>query len=155
MFEHPLVIDHRPDHFLVHHVNLADLVRRAKPVEEMQEWNARFECGRVGNQRKVLRFLHRVGAQHRPTRLPRRHHVRVIAKNRKPLRRQRTRRDVENRRRQFAGDLVHVGNHQQQSLRGSESGGKRTGLQRAVNRARRAALALHLDRPTEWCPRDS
>jgi hypothetical protein len=38
-------------------------------------------------------------------------------------------------RRQLAGDLVHVRDHQQQALRRGEGRGQRTGLQRTVHRA--------------------
>ena len=73
------------------------------------------------------------------------HDVAVIAENRKRLRGQRARRDVKHRRRQFAGDLVHVRDHQQQALRRRERRAERAGLQRAVDRAGRAAFALHFD----------
>ncbi len=46
---------------------------------------------------------------------------------------------------QFAGDLVHVGDHQQQALRCGEGGGERPRLQGAVQGAGGAAFALHLD----------
>ncbi len=111
----------------------------------MQKWNPRFERGRVRDEREVVRFLHRVRAEHRPTRLPRRHHVLMVAENGQSLRRERASSDVKNRRRQFAGNFVHVGNHQQQPLRSREGGRQRTRLQRTVNRARRAAFALHFD----------
>jgi hypothetical protein len=46
---------------------------------------------------------------------------------------------------QLAGDLVHVGDHQQQTLAGGEGRRQRAGLQRAVHRAGGAAFRLHLD----------
>ena len=76
----------------------------------------------------------------------------MITKDGKPLRRQRAGRNVENHRREFAGNLVQVGNHQEQTLGRSERGGKRTGLQRAVNRARRPTLALQLDHRRNGLP---
>jgi len=45
---------------------------------------------------------------------------------------------------QLAGDLVHIRDHQQQTLRRGKGGGKRAGLQGAVHRASRAAFGLHL-----------
>ena len=53
--------------------------------------------------------------------------------------------DVENAGEQFAGDLVHVGDHQQQALRRSVGGRQSAGCQRAVHDAGRAAFRLHLD----------
>ena len=57
----------------------------------------------------------------------------------------RARGDVEDRRRQLAGDLEHVREHQQQALRRGERRRQRAGLERAVDRAGGASLALHLD----------
>ena len=51
---------------------------------------------------------------------------------------------MEDRGRQFAGDLVHVGDHQQQALGSGERGGQGAGAQGAVHRAGRAGFALHL-----------
>ena len=53
---------------------------------------------------------------------------------------------------QLAGDLVHVGDHQQQALRRGEGGGERAGLQRAVEGAGGAAFALHLDHRRHGAP---
>ena len=123
MLEHARLVDHRPHDLIRHHLDLRDLVRRAEAVEEMQKRNARFERGGVRDERKILRFLHGGRAEHRPAGRARRHHVAVIAEDGKRLRRQRARRDVKHRRRQFAGNLVHVRDHQQQPLRGGERRG--------------------------------
>ena len=45
----------------------------------------------------------------------------------------------------LAGDLVHIGDHQQQALRSGVGGGQSAGAQRAVNGAGGAGLRLHLD----------
>ncbi len=63
--------------------------------------------------------------------------------------------DVEDRRRQLAGDLVHVGDHQQQALRRREGRRQRAGLQRAVHARRRRRLRSASRRPWGWCPRCS
>ncbi len=44
----------------------------------------------------------------------------------------------------FAGNLVHVGDHQKQTLRCCISGGEGTGLERTVDSASGATLRLHL-----------
>ena len=80
------------------------------------------------------------------------HHIRVVAENRKRVRRQRARGHMERRRRKLARDLVHVGDHQQQALRRSEGGGQRPGLQGAMNRAGGAALTLHFDHAWHRAP---
>ena len=95
-------------------------MRGAEAIEEMQKRNARLQRGGMRDEREILRFLHGSRAEHRPTGRARRHDIAVIAEDRKRLRGQRARRDVKDRRRQFAGDLVHVRDHQEQSLRSGE-----------------------------------
>ena len=51
---------------------------------------------------------------------------------------------MEHAGQQFAGDLVHIGDHQQQSLGSGVGSGQRAGIQRAVHRACRAGFRLHL-----------
>ncbi|GFI66795.1 hypothetical protein IMSAG192_00317 [Muribaculaceae bacterium] len=55
-----------------------------------------------------------------------------------------TGRNMEHAREQLAGNLVHVGNHQQQALRSGIGGSKRTGLKRTVHGTCRTGLRLHL-----------
>ena len=80
------------------------------------------------------------------------HHIGVVAEDRQRVRRQRARRDVHDERRQLAGDLVHVGDHQQQALRRGERRRQRAGLQRAVDGAGGAALGLHLGHLRDRAP---
>ena len=56
-----------------------------------------------------------------------------------------TGRDMEDGREQLACDLIHVRDHQQQTLRSGVGGGQRAGCERAVHRAGGAGLGLHLD----------
>ena len=60
---------------------------------------------------------------------------------------------MEDRAGQFAGDLVHIGDHQQQTLRGGEGGGQCAGLQCAVDGAGRAAFGLHFDHRGNCSPK--
>src|ERR1019366_3556522 len=52
--------------------------------------------------------------------------------------------DMEYRRRELAGDLEHVRDHQQQTLRRREGCRQRAGLKRPVQRAGGTPFALHL-----------
>ncbi len=133
------------------HVDLADFVRSAETVEEVEERNFRLQGGEVGDKRKVHDLLHRVGREHRKTRLTASHHVRVIAENVESVRRKGTSAHVEDGGQQFARDLIHIGDHQEQALARGVSGGKRTCHEGAVHSARRAAFGLHL-RQTELLP---
>ena len=111
----------------------------------MQERHARFQRGRLGDQRKIGGLLNGVGGEQRKTGRPSCHHVAVVAEDRQRMGSDRTGGDMNDRRRQLASDLIHVGDHQQQALRRGERRAQRTGLQRPMQRAGGAAFALHLD----------
>ncbi len=143
--EHQLVVYHFPHHFGRHLLDLGDFVRSAETVKEMQDRHARFQRCRLGDQRHIHRLLHRIGGETGKAGRACRHHVAMVAENRQALGGQRTRCDVHHEGRELSGDLVHIGDHQQQALRCGKGGRQRAGLQRAVYRAGRAALALHLD----------
>ena len=134
------------------HLDRVQLVRGAEAVEEVHERHPRLERGRLGHERKIVGLLHRGRREQREAGLPYRHHVRVVAEDRQALRRERAGGHVDHGRRQLAGDLVHVRDHQQEALRRRERRRERTALQRSVQRARRAALALHLDHRRHAAP---
>ena len=152
VLDHAFFIDHLEQYLVRQGDDFRDLVRSAEPVEEMQKRNTRFERGRVRDQRQVLRLLHRRRAKHCPAGRARGHHIAVIAEDRQRLCRERSRGDVKHGRRQFAGDLVHVRDHQQQSLRRRERRAERAGLKRTVDHSGSAAFALHLDHGRNRAP---
>ena len=139
-----IVADHRAHLGVREQRELVHLVRGAESVEEMHERNAAFEGRRLGDQGEVVSLLHRTGAEQGEAAGADRHHVGMVAEDRQRLGGDRARRDMEHRRGQLAGDLEHVGQHQQQALGGREGRRQRAGLQRAMDRAGGAALALHL-----------
>ena len=126
-------------------LELADLVGGAEPVEEVDERNAALVSRSVGDERKVVRFLNGAAREHRPTAGAGRHDVGVIAEDRKRVRRDAARGDVEDGRRLLARDLEHVRDHEEQPLRRGERAGQRARLKRAVDRARGARFALHFN----------
>ena len=73
------------------------------------------------------------------------HDVGVIAKDVQRVGRHGTGGHVEHGGQALASDLVHVGNHEQQTLGGRIGGGDGTSTERAVNRTGCASLGLHLD----------
>ena len=145
VLQNEVVRQHCAHHVVADDPDLVDLVRGAEPVEEVHERNASVHGGDVGDQGEVLRLLHRRGAEHCPPRHPRAHDVRVIAEDRQGVGGQRARRDVDHARRQLAGDLVHVGQHQEQTLGRCEGRAKSAFLYGAVQRSGRSGLGLHLD----------
>ena len=98
----------------------------------------------MGDQRHVVRFLDRVARQHGETGLAAGHNVAVITEDVQRVVRQGAGADMEDRGRQFAGDLIHVGDHQQQALGRGEGGGQRAGGQGAVHSAGSTGFGLHL-----------
>jgi hypothetical protein len=140
-----VVVDELPHRVVIDGLDRGHFVRGAEAVEEVNERHpAAQRCG-MGHQCHVVGLLHRVGAQHRGARLPRRHHITVIAEDAQRMGGDRAGRHVDHRRCQLAGDLVHVRDHEQQSLRGRECRPEGPGLQRSMERTGCAGLALHLD----------
>ena len=117
---HQLGVDQRAQIIVRQLLDLADLVRSAKSVKEVQKGNARLKRSGLGDEGEVHHFLDRIRRDQAEARRARGHHVTVVAKNREGVRGQRARRDVQHRRRQLTRDFEHVGDHQQQALRGGK-----------------------------------
>ena len=124
MGQHGVVVDQRPQVVVVEQGDLVDLVRRAEPVEEVQERHPGPQRGGVGDGGEVVRLLHAAGGEHRPAGGAGVHHVAVVAEDRQGVRGDRAGGDVDRARRQLAGDLEHVRHHQQQALRRGERRGQ-------------------------------
>ena len=128
----------------VDRVDLLDFMTGAETVEEVQERHGALQGRQMGDQGQVVRFLDGVAGQHRETGLAAGHNVAVIAENVQRVIRQGTGADMEDRGRQFAGDLVHIGDHQQQALGSGERGRQSAGGQGAVHSAGSTGFTLHL-----------
>ena len=129
--------------FGVDGVDLLDFVAGAETVEEVEERHGALQGRQMGNQGHVVRFLDRVAGQHGETGLAAGHNVAVITENVQRVIGQGAGADMEDRGRQFAGDLIHVGDHQQQALGRGEGGGQSAGGQGAVHSAGGAGFGLH------------
>ena len=134
-------------------IDRVELVRRSEPVEEVEEGDSRAQGRGVSNQCEVLRLLDGGGAEEREARRSGRHHVGVVAEDRERVGRDRPRRDVEHRRGELSGDLEHVREHEQEPLGGRERRRECSRLERPVDGARGAALALHLHDLRDHAPR--
>ena len=139
------VTDEGAEIAVVEQLDLVDLVAGAEPVEEVQERHARPQRRGVADEREVVGLLHRAGGQHRPAGGAGVHHIGVVTEDRQGVGGDGAGGDVDHARRQLAGDLEHVGHHQQQALAGRERRRQRTLLQRAVQRTGGARFGLHLD----------
>ena len=122
--------------------NLGDFVGGAEAVKEVHERNAGLEGGDLGDEGEIGNFLHGVGGKHGPSGGAAGHYIRMVAEDGERVRGQGAGGDMHGGRGEFTGDLEHVGDHEQEALRGGEGGSESTGLQCAVQRAGSAALAL-------------
>ncbi len=139
-----LVADEGAHHIVVEDRDLVDLVGGPEAVEEVEERQPGPQGGGVAHQGEVVGLLHRACREHRPAGGPGVHDVAVIAEDREGVGRDRPGRDVDDRRRQLAGDLEHVGDHQQEALRRRERRAQGALLEGAVHRARGTSLRLQL-----------
>ena len=130
-----VIIDQLRQIVVVQHLDLLDLVRSAEAVEKVQERHARLDGRQMRNGGQIHGFLYAGGSQHRKSCAATGHHVAMVAKDREGMRRQGTGADVENGRQAFAGDFIHIGDHQQQSLRSRKSRRQGSGAQRTVHSA--------------------
>ena len=140
-----VAVEHRGERSVVDDLDLLNFVRGAESVEEVQERNARLKRHDVRHACQIHYLLHRRGGQHGEACLTGGHYVLMVAEYRERLRGQCAGRDVEHAREQLARDLVHVGDHEQETLRRGEGRGERTALQRTVHRSRGSRFRLHLD----------
>jgi hypothetical protein len=142
---HGVLIDQGVEVRVVEEVDPVDLVARPEAVEEVKERHAGGERRGMRYERQVLGLLDRRRREHGPSRRAHGHDVGVVAEDRQRMRGDGPCRHVDHGRRQFAGDLEHVRQHQEQALRGGECRGERAAHHGAVQHPRGARLALHLD----------
>ena len=96
------------------------------------------------HESEIHRFLHGRRRDHRIPRLTAGHDVGMIAKDVQRMRRERTGGHVHDHGQKFARNLIHIGDHQEQTLRRRIGSGERACGKGPVNGARRAAFRLHL-----------
>ena len=145
IFLQSLVVNQLAKLLHISSLNLLNFMRGAEAVEEVYERHAAFDSGEVCHRSEVHDFLDAAGGQHGEARLTAGHHVGMVAENRQSLSCQSAGRDVEHARKQFTGNLVHIGNHQQETLRGGVGGGESASLQAAVDGTGCTGFGLHLN----------
>ncbi len=152
MLNNQILIDHETHVVLTELCDLLHLVGSAKAVEVVQEGDAGTQGRRLSDQGKVHDLLDIVGTKHGPAGLTAGHDVGVVPEDGEALSRDGASGNMEDGRSELPGDLVHVRNHQQQTLGSGKGGGQRTGLQGAVNGTGRSPLGLHLDHLGDGSP---
>ena len=114
---------------LLDEFHLLILMRGAESVEEIDEGNACLDSRQMSHGAQVHNLLHRTLGQHSKTSLSTSHHIAVVTKDTQRMSGNGTCRHMEHAGKQLASNLVHVGDHQQQTLTGSEGGSQGTCLQ--------------------------
>ena len=144
MRQYGLLVEHCVDRLVGDGDCLVHLVRGAESIEKVEERNARLQRGDVRHQGQVGSLLHGARRQHGVSRGAAGHHVRVVAEDGQRMGRHRARGHMNDVAGQLPSDLVHVGDHQQQSLRRGKCSAEGARLQCAMHGASGPALALHL-----------
>ena len=141
---HGVHVAHVLEILIIPHGDLLDLVGGAEAVEEVDKGNLALQRGQMCHGGQIHDLLHVALAQHGEAGLTAGHHVGVVAEDVQRLGGHGTGGDVEHAGQLLRCDLVHVGDHQQQTLGRGVGGGQRTCAQRAVDSAGSARLGLHL-----------
>ena len=124
-----LLVDKRSQVLILQSLDLLDLVRGTETVEEVHERYTRLDRSQVSDTGQVHNLLYGTLGQHGETCLTGRHHVLMVTEDTQRMRSQCTSGYVENARKQFTGDLVHIRDHKQQTLRSSVGCCQGTSLQ--------------------------
>ena len=122
-----------------------NLVGGAEAVEEVEEGHAGPSVAAWAMRAKSIASWTLLEAEQGPAGRAAGHDVRVVAEDREGLGRDGAGGDVEHGRGQLAGDLEHVGDHEEQALDGGEGRGECPAGQCSVHRAGSARLGLELD----------
>ncbi len=118
---------------LVENLNLLYFVAGAETIEEMQERNAALDCAQMRYCGKVLRLLYRAGSKKGKACLAACHYVLMVSEDGEGVACKCAGRHVKYAGKKFAGHLIHIGNHEQETLRSGISAGKGACLKRAVH----------------------
>ncbi len=138
-----LVVNQGSKLVLIDDFDFLNLVGSAETVKEVHKRNTRLDGRQVGDTREVHNLLNAALGKHGEACLAHRHYILMVTEDWQGVGCESTSRNMEHGREQLACNLVHVGDHQQQTLRRSVGSGQGTRLKRAVNSAGGTALALH------------
>ena len=119
------------------------LMGGAETVEEREERNLALEGCEVGDERHVHFFLDGSCGGQRETGVPACHDVGMVAEDCERLTGERTRRHMEDAGEHFARDLIHIRDHEEQTLRSGVGACQRTCGKSSVHSARGAGFGLH------------
>ena len=111
-FVHRTIVQEACQFVIFENFDLLHFVGSPEPIKEVQERHPTLNRRQMGDCRQIHHLLHAAFGQHGEAGLPRRHNVGMIAENADRIGADDPGADMEYARQQFAGDFVHVGNHQ-------------------------------------------
>ena len=129
---------------IVDELNFLNLHTGSEPIKKVHKGKARSNAGQMRHQGQIHHLLHGSGSQQGKSGLPHRIDVRVVTEYGKRMGCHGACRNVKHHGHQFSGNLVHVGDHQQQPLGGRKGGGKCPRGETPVNSAGSTGFRLHL-----------
>ena len=138
-----LLIDHTSQIVIIPDLDLLLLMRGTEAVKEMQERQTALDSRQMCHGGQIHSLLHAGRTQHGKACLVTGHNVTVIAEDAESMTGDGARRNVHNAGQQLTRNSVHIGDHQQKTLRCSICRSKRTRSQSAVESTCSAALRLH------------
>ena len=131
--------------FVIPYCDLLDLVGCSESVEEVEERNSAFDSCKVSYRSEVHNFLNAALSQHCETCLTASIYVGVVTEDVQCMCRNCTSRNMEYCRKEFACDLVHVRDHQEEALGSCVSSCQSSGSEGTVYCSGCSSLRLHLD----------
>ena len=112
----------------VHYFNFLDFVGCTEAIEEVDERKGTFKSGQVSNTSQVHNFLNVGFCQETAAGSTSRHNVLVVAEDAQCMVSQCTGSNMEYTREHFAGNFVHVRDHEQEALGSRICSGQSTSL---------------------------
>ena len=126
-----------------------DFVGGPEAIEEVEEWKAGLDGGKVSDSRKILSLLDTVGAEHWHVGAPGSVDITVVVVDGETTESEGTSRNVDNSRAVLASDLVKIWDHEKKTLGGGEGCGESADRGRTVDGS--AGTTLGLEHPhVDW-----
>ena len=139
------MVDDFSEVIVVEDFDFLDFMGGAEAVEEVDEGDAAFDGGEVGDGAEVHDFLDAAAGEEGAAGGPGAHDVLVVTEDVERVGGKGSGADVKYAGQEFAGDFVHVGDHEEESLGGGVGGGEGSGLKGSVEGSGGAAFGLHFD----------
>jgi len=142
-FGNGILINHICKILVIPLLDLLNLVRGAEAVKEMDKRNSAFDCGKVSNRAEVHNLLRVCGSEHSEACLTASINIGMIAENVESMRSYTACGNMNNAGKKLTCNLIHIRNHQEQTLRSRVCCSESACRERAVNGTCGTCLRLH------------